>query len=333
MVYEGGLPGSITCMYTRGLPVGGPNLPIYESESSLFETIIPITSRIMAAASQFAFCGSKKQYTLMRETEEVVKNTNFYWGQLSSEAAHSTLSDTPRGTFLLRDGSDPMYLFALSYSASPCPTSSRIKVGEMGFSFEAEPAHRFPTLCSLLKHYQDEGKITTPHRRKEPELKGSDYVNMSAPTKENLFYVDTPTHKQYALIKETESHVNKASFFWGPLSIVDAHSQLSDTPLGTFLLRNSSDPMYLCALSYSASPRPRSTRIKVEEKGLSLESEPGRKFPNLCALLKHYQAEGKITSPHQRKEFGLKGDDYEKPVLKEEERVYVNMQLHNLGML
>ena len=248
----------------------------------------------------------------MKETEAVMKKTSFYWGPLSVEEAHTKLQDTPMGTFLIRDSSHPTCLFALSYSASPCPMSTRIKVEEMGLSLESEPEHRFPNLCSLLKHYQNEGSITTPHQRKELCLKESNYVNMQ----EESDYVNMQVHKQYILIKETEADVKKTSFYWGPLSVEEAHTKLLATPLGTFLIRDSSHPTYLFALSYSASPSPRSKRIKVEEMGLSFESEPEHRFPNLCALLKHYKNAGSITTPHQRKE----------------ESNYVNMQLSNLGM-
>lgn len=133
--------------------------------------------------------------------------------------------------------------------------------------------------------------------------------------------------------------LNKNNFYWGPLSVEEAHHKLLGTPLGTFLIRDSAHVMYFFAVSYSASQGPVSNRIKVEDMGFSLESEPTHRFPSLFSLLKHYRDEGKISIPHRKKKAAESEDRlYEdmqvhtkEPDVKESD--YENMQVNNLGIL
>lgn len=64
--------------------------------------------------------------------------SGWYHGQLSWQQATNKLKSTPVGTFLIRDSSDPMYLFALSVQTERGPTSIRIHYSNGQFKLDAE---------------------------------------------------------------------------------------------------------------------------------------------------------------------------------------------------
>ncbi|CAK8695562.1 unnamed protein product [Clavelina lepadiformis] len=69
---------------------------------------------------------------------ETVEECPWYWGEMSGAEAKKQLSGTSQGTFLLRDSSDPRYLFSLSLLTKRGPTSIRIVYSNGLFRFDSE---------------------------------------------------------------------------------------------------------------------------------------------------------------------------------------------------
>lgn len=78
-----------------------------------------------------------------------------YYTDLDSTAARALLQDSPEGTFLVRDSSDPKYLFSLSVKTARGATSVRVEYFRGYFQLDCEDAMkrklpRFETLLDLL---------------------------------------------------------------------------------------------------------------------------------------------------------------------------------------
>ncbi|XP_046359435.1 suppressor of cytokine signaling 2-like [Haliotis rufescens] len=62
----------------------------------------------------------------------------WYYGDCSSAEAKAVLKHQPRGTFIIRNSSDPKYLFALSVKTERGPTSVRIRYSRGLFQLDCE---------------------------------------------------------------------------------------------------------------------------------------------------------------------------------------------------
>ncbi|XP_067673527.1 suppressor of cytokine signaling 2-like [Haliotis asinina] len=66
------------------------------------------------------------------------KDSCWYYGDCSSAEAKAVLKHQPRGTFIIRNSSDPKYLFALSVKTERGPTSVRIRYSRGLFQLDCE---------------------------------------------------------------------------------------------------------------------------------------------------------------------------------------------------
>lgn len=85
--------------------------------------------------------------------------------------------------------------------------------------------------------------------------------------------------------------LERSGFYWGPLTVEEAHSRLRNVAVGTFLIRDSRQKDVFFTLSYRAAKEPVSVRIIYKRQGFSLAGSE-RVFACLFTLLEHY-----ITSP------------------------------------
>lgn len=98
----------------------------------------------VATAAAIRCCRSTMDSCYSLDLERIVNTVNrldacgWYYGQLSWQQATDLLRSQPVGTFLLRDSSDPMFLFALSVQTERGPTSVRIHYGDGQFKLDAE---------------------------------------------------------------------------------------------------------------------------------------------------------------------------------------------------
>ncbi|XP_020495315.1 suppressor of cytokine signaling 1 [Labrus bergylta] len=112
---------------------------------------------------------SAAEYKLVKHTYRQLQHSGYYWGSMSMEEAHNKLSDTPLGTFLIRDSGQLDVFFTLSYQSEDGPTSVRVVLNNLLFSLFG--SHRtFASIFFLLKFYTGSScKLTLPYRKQRPE--------------------------------------------------------------------------------------------------------------------------------------------------------------------
>ncbi|CAL8331910.1 unnamed protein product [Merluccius merluccius] len=126
-------------------------------------------------------------------------------------------------------------------------------------------------------------------------------------SKERAIPDNWPTHFQpfrsqgeYHLIKETYMYLQQSGFYWGPVSMEDAHHMLRVTAPGTFLIRDSYQCNVFFTLSYQGDDQPKSIRLLLTNQLFSLDGSH-KTFDSLFALLIHYTTKSsKIVAPYCR---------------------------------
>ncbi|XP_076839988.1 suppressor of cytokine signaling 1a [Brachyhypopomus gauderio] len=105
----------------------------------------------------------------------------------------------------------------------------------------------------------------------------------------------------FKIIVETTSMLEESGFYWGPMTVDEAHRRLKKEPLGTFLIRDSQQKDVFFTLSYKAPNGPASIRITFQDSRFSL---PGSKdtFETLFELLQNYTSSGKrsLGKPYRK---------------------------------
>ncbi|GAB6020596.1 hypothetical protein CHUAL_003275 [Chamberlinius hualienensis] len=101
---------------------------------------------------------STDDLTCLRNCVLRLENSGFYYGQLSWQEASKLLKSTQVGTYLVRNSSDPAYLFALSVQTECGPTSIRIHYANGLFKLDAEDIiqgdmPRFNCVVKLIDYY------------------------------------------------------------------------------------------------------------------------------------------------------------------------------------
>ena len=100
--------------------------------------------------------------------------------------------------------------------------------------------------------------------------------------------------KDFKIITETASELERSGFYWGPLGVEEAHRMLRDAPVGSFLIRDSRQKDVFFTLSYRTESEPVSVRILYKRQTFGLVGSE-RSFRTLFALLEHYIASPKKT--------------------------------------
>ncbi|XP_032420028.1 suppressor of cytokine signaling 1-like [Xiphophorus hellerii] len=116
-----------------------------------------------------------------------------------------------------------------------------------------------------------------------------------------------PTHirpftsfAEYRLVKLTYLQLQESGFYWGPMTMEEAHQRLSHAALGTFLLRDSGQPDVFFTLSYQSEDGPTSVRVQLNNLLFSLHGSQ-KTFPSLFALLAFYTSSPcRLTEPYRR---------------------------------
>jgi hypothetical protein len=106
---------------------------------------------------------------ILSRNKALLNKCGWYYGKMKADESTSLLSDTPPGTFLLRDSSDPKYWFSLSMQRgknmgdvgkeeNSGPTSIRIHFVNGKFQLDAEDRIRnimpeFATIVDLVQYY------------------------------------------------------------------------------------------------------------------------------------------------------------------------------------
>ncbi|XP_034542354.1 cytokine-inducible SH2-containing protein-like [Notolabrus celidotus] len=88
-----------------------------------------------------------------------------------------------------------------------------------------------------------------------------------------------------------------SGWYWGSISASEAREALLKKPEGTFLMRESSHPQYMLALSVQTRCGPTSVRIEYSRGAFWLDSiSPSlpqlQSFPDVVSLIQHYMGSG-----------------------------------------
>lgn len=116
-----------------------------------------------------------------------------------------------------------------------------------------------------------------------------------------------PTHirpftssAEYQLVKRTYLQLQQSGYYWGPMTMEEAHQRLAHTPLGTFLLRDSGQPDVFFTLSYQSEDGPTSVRVQLHDLLFSLYGSQ-KTFASLFALLDFYTSSPcKLSEPYRK---------------------------------
>ncbi|XP_070683878.1 suppressor of cytokine signaling 1-like [Pempheris klunzingeri] len=116
-----------------------------------------------------------------------------------------------------------------------------------------------------------------------------------------------PTHirpftspAEYKLVKHTYLQLQHSGYYWGSMTMEEAHKILTSAPLGTFLIRDSGQTDVFFTLSYQSDDGPTSVRVQLNNLLFSLYGSH-RTFASLFALLTYYTGSScKLTEPYRK---------------------------------
>ncbi|KAK6319537.1 hypothetical protein J4Q44_G00107480 [Coregonus suidteri] len=94
-------------------------------------------------------------------------------------------------------------------------------------------------------------------------------------------------------ITTTFQYLQNSGWYWGSISASEARDALLKMSVGTFLVRDSSHPLYMLTLSVKTAVGPTNVRIEYSGGHFRLDSSsPGTphllSFPDVCSLVQHY---------------------------------------------
>ncbi|XP_034542846.1 suppressor of cytokine signaling 1b [Notolabrus celidotus] len=143
-----------------------------------------------------------------------------------------------------------------------------------------------------LLHWNKFNLEEEPDTWRQP-LSGADAVNF--PTHLRPF----SSAAEYRLVKHTFMQLQHSGYYWGSMTMEEAHSILTKAPLGTFLIRDSGQSDVFFTLSYQSDDGPTSVRVQLNNLHFSLYGSH-RTFPSLFALLTYYTGSScKLTVPYR----------------------------------
>ncbi|XP_022593764.1 suppressor of cytokine signaling 1-like [Seriola dumerili] len=116
-----------------------------------------------------------------------------------------------------------------------------------------------------------------------------------------------PTHlrpfsspAEYELVKSTYQQLQHSGYYWGPMTMEEAHEILMHALQGTFLIRDSGQPDVFFTLSYQSEDGPTSVRVQLNNLLFNLHGSQ-RNFASLFDLLTYYTSSScKLTVPYRK---------------------------------
>lgn len=99
-----------------------------------------------------------KDFYVQSRNLELLLQTTWYFEGMSSQQAKQTLSKSEVGTFLVRDSSDPNFLFSVSVKTPRGPTSVRVSYCKGLFQLDCDvhiksTVPKFDSLVALVDYY------------------------------------------------------------------------------------------------------------------------------------------------------------------------------------
>ncbi|XP_029291101.1 suppressor of cytokine signaling 1-like [Cottoperca gobio] len=108
------------------------------------------------------------------------------------------------------------------------------------------------------------------------------------------------SREEYKLVKRTFQQLQHSSYYWGSMTMEEAHKILKRAQLGTFLIRDSGQPDVFFTLSYQSDEGPTSVRVQLNNLLFGLYGSH-RTFDSVFALLTYYTSSYcKLTAPYRK---------------------------------
>ncbi|KAK9703231.1 SH2 domain [Popillia japonica] len=122
-------------------------------------------------------------YDLLKYTVQVLHRSGWYYQGISYQQSQELLKDKPVGTFLVRDSSDPRFLYSLSVQTEKGPTSVRLHYVDGHFRLDAQvhlqaDMPRFPGVVELIEHYVKEVRASKNGAHVWVDTKGKWYSSI-----------------------------------------------------------------------------------------------------------------------------------------------------------
>ncbi|KAL0978058.1 hypothetical protein UPYG_G00165400 [Umbra pygmaea] len=110
--------------------------------------------------------------------------------------------------------------------------------------------------------------------------------------------------EELCCITTTFQNLHNSGWYWGSISASEARDALQNMSVGTFLVRDSSHPLYMLTLSVKTACGPTNVRIEYSGGRFRLDSiSPGPprllSFPDVCSLVQHYVGSGQTQQGQQ----------------------------------
>ncbi|XP_062402201.1 cytokine-inducible SH2-containing protein [Sardina pilchardus] len=110
--------------------------------------------------------------------------------------------------------------------------------------------------------------------------------------------------KDLQAIASTFCYLEISGWYWGGMTANDAQAVLQVASEGTFLVRDSSHPLYMLTLSVRTKRGPTNVRIEYSCGRFRLDSSsPARprllSFPDIPSLVQHYVGSGRSSTPEE----------------------------------
>ncbi|KAJ8393460.1 hypothetical protein AAFF_G00059330 [Aldrovandia affinis] len=98
-------------------------------------------------------------------------------------------------------------------------------------------------------------------------------------------------------IAQTFHYLDISGWYWGAITAGEAQAVLQEAREGTFLIRDSSHPLYMLTLSVKTGRGPTNVRIEYSHGRFCLDSSSLAKprllaFPDVASLVQHYVGSG-----------------------------------------
>ncbi|KAK4873738.1 hypothetical protein RN001_013098 [Aquatica leii] len=99
----------------------------------------------------------------LSDTVWALRQSGWYYEGITYQQSHDLLKNKSIGTFLVRESSDPRFLFSLSVQTERGPTSVRIHYISGYFRLDSQPHLKgamplFPSVVELVQHYVSQRK-------------------------------------------------------------------------------------------------------------------------------------------------------------------------------
>lgn len=122
---------------------------------------------------------------LEREAELLQASCDWYYGDLTWKQAHDILKNKPVGTFLLRNSSNPNFLFSLSIKTQTRAVSVRIGYYSHSFGFDNETPSKHSHFRADSVVGLVESEINTVHKHVFLSGGESQWVVLTQPAKKH----------------------------------------------------------------------------------------------------------------------------------------------------